>query len=82
MNGFQRELKDRILETIPHASILGNIELEEFSFIEKELYKNSEVVGTAPYIETQGLISSGSFLKGVYLYGIDPEYEELSLIHI
>ena len=76
MNGFQRELKDRILETIPHASILGNIELEEFSFIEKELYKNSEVIGTAPYIETQGLISSGSFLKGVYLYGIDPEYEE------
>ena len=76
MNGFQRELKDRILETIPHASILGNIEYEEFSFIEKELYKNSEVIGTAPYIETQGLISSGSFLKGVYLYGIDPEYEE------
>ena len=36
MNGFQRELKDRILETIPHASILGNIELEEFSFIEKD----------------------------------------------
>ena len=59
MNGFQRELKDRILETIPHASILGNIELEEFSFIEKELYKNSEVIGTAQYIETQGLISSG-----------------------
>ena len=76
MNGFQKELKDRILETIPHASILGNIEYEEFSFIEKELYKNSEVIGTAPYIETQGLISSGSFLKGVYLYGIDPEYEE------
>ena len=48
----------------------------EFSFIEKELYKNPEVIGTAPYIETQGLISSGSFLKGVYLYGIDPEYEE------
>ena len=82
MNGFQRELKERVLETIPHASILGDIQLSEFAAIEKTLYKNQEVKGVAPYIETQGLLSSGSYLKGVYFYGIVPEHEKtVSIIH-
>ena len=75
MNGFQRELKERVLETIPHASILGDIELNEFSSLEKTLYENPQVIGAAPYIETQGLLSSGSYLKGVYFLGVVPEYE-------
>lgn len=82
MNGFQRELKERVLETIPHASILGDIQLSEFAALEKTLYKNQEVKGVAPYIETQGLLSSGSYLKGVYFYGIVPEHEKtVSIIH-
>ena len=82
MNGFQRELKERVLETIPHASILGDIQLSEFDALEKTLYKNQEVKGVAPYIETQGLLSSGSYLKGVYFYGIVPEHEKtVSIIH-
>ena len=75
MNGFQKELKERILETIPHASILGNIDLDEFEAVQEILYTNSEVIGAAPFIETQGLLSSGTFLKGVYIYGVVPEYE-------
>jgi len=75
MNGFQKELKERILETIPHASIIGNIQIEEYDSIEKIVYENSQVIGVAPYIETQGLLSSGSFLKGVYIYGVIPKYE-------
>tara|TARA_Y100001936_G_scaffold187030_1_gene184974 strand:- start:439 stop:795 length:357 start_codon:yes stop_codon:yes gene_type:complete len=75
MNGFQRELKERILETIPHASLIGELELSEFSSLENTLYKNTEVIGAAPYIETQGLLSSGSYLKGVYFLGVVPKYE-------
>ena len=37
MNGFQRELKDRILETIPHASILGDIKIDRFYLYQKIL---------------------------------------------
>ena len=76
MNGFQKELKDRILDTIPHASILGDIKNEDFVSIKDILSKNPNLVGAAPYIETQGLISSGSFLKGVYIYGVESEYEK------
>ena len=75
MNGFQKELKERILETIPHASIIGNIQIQEYESIERIVYDNSQVIGVAPYIETQGLLSSGSFLKGVYIYGVIPKYE-------
>ena len=75
MNGFQKELKERILETIPHASIIGNIQIQDYESIERIVYDNSEVIGVAPYIETQGLLSSGSFLKGVYIYGVIPKYE-------
>ncbi|URQ67449.1 lipoprotein-releasing ABC transporter permease subunit [SAR86 cluster bacterium] len=75
MNGFQKELKERILETIPHASIIGNIQIQEYESIERIIFDNSQVIGAAPYIETQGLLSSGSFLKGVYIYGVIPKYE-------
>ncbi len=82
MNGFQRELKERVLETIPHASILGDIKLTEFSVLEKTLYENKKVQGAAPYIETQGLLSSGAYLKGVYFYGVVPKYEKkVSIVH-
>ncbi len=82
MNGFQRELKERVLETIPHASILGDIKLTEFSVLEKTLYENKKVQGAAPYIETQGLLSSGAYLKGVYFYGVIPVYEKkVSIVH-
>ena len=82
MNGFQRELKERVLETIPHASILGDIKLTEFSVLEKTLYENKKVQGAAPYIETQGLLSSRAYLKGVYFYGVLPEYEKkVSIVH-
>ncbi len=76
MNGFERELKTRILQAIPHASIQGNIAKPEVDNISESLMLNSNVLGVAPYLETQGLLSSGTYLKGVYIFGIDPEYEK------
>ena len=76
MNGFERELKTRILQAIPHASIQGNIAKTEVEGLSESLMLNSNVLGIAPYIETQGLLSSGTYLKGVYIFGIDPKYEK------
>ncbi len=76
MNGFERELKTRILQAIPHASIQGSIAKAEVDGISESLMLNSNVLGVAPYIETQGLLSSGTYLKGVYIFGIDPQYEK------
>jgi len=75
MNGFEKELQTRILQAIPHASIEGNISNNDIDKIVNTLYENKKIVGAAPYIETQGLVSSGSSLKGVYIYGVNPFQE-------
>ena len=76
MNGFERELKTRILQAIPHASIQGNINKDEVDGINESLMLNSNIIGVAPYIETQGLLSSGTYLKGIYIFGVDTRYEK------
>ena len=76
MNGFERELKTRILQAIPHDSIQRNINKDDKYGINESLMLNSNVLGAAPYIETQGLLSSGTYLKGVYIFGVDPQHEK------
>ena len=76
MNGFEKELKDRVLQAIPHASIVGDIQKEEITSIQSVLEKNQEIVATAPYIETQGLVGSANSLKGVYIFGIASDQEK------
>ena len=75
MNGFERELRDRILQSIPHASINGNINTNNLKVIQSLLTQNEEVIASAPYIETQGLLISKDSLKGVYICGISPNDE-------
>jgi len=75
MNGFEKELQNRILQAIPHASIVGNIKNNNVKNIIDAIGNNSNIEGAAPYIETQGLLTTGSSLKGVYIYGVDPHYE-------
>ena len=83
MNGFEKELQTRILQAVPHAAIEGNINNNDIDKIVGALYENDKVLGAAPYIETQGLISSGSSLKGVYIFGIDPVLEtSISLVSV
>lgn len=81
MNGFERELRDRILQAIPHASIEGNIKLDEIKSIQSILERNPEIIATAPFIETQGLIGSPTLLTGIYIFGISPnEEKKISLV--
>ena len=75
-NGFEREMRDRVLQAIPHASIDGNIKLSEVEAIQKILKENTQIIGSAPYIETQALLSSSNSLKGAYIFGIVPNQEE------
>lgn len=81
MNGFEKELRDRVLQAIPHASIVGNIQLEEIASVQSVLERNLEIVATAPYIETQGLLGSANSLKGVYIFGVSSDQEkQISLV--
>ncbi len=76
VNGFERELKDRLLAMTSHATIEGNrAPLANWQAIKALADEHPGVVAAAPYVSGQGLMSYGNALSGVELRGIDPELE-------
>ena len=77
VNGFERELKDRLLAMTAHASIEGvDGRMEDWEALSKVAGNNPRVSATAPFIEGQGLLVFGEQLSGVELRGIDPVAED------
>ena len=76
VNGFERELKDRLLAMTSHAAIEGLEEqLRDWDKLIEFAEKDPRVVGAAPYINGQALMIYGEELSGIELRGIDPEQE-------
>ena len=76
MNGFEAELRERILGMTSHASITGEDgELRDWRGLEPALQKEKRVLGWAPYVEGQAMLSSERRVSGSMLRGILPDYE-------
>ena len=76
VNGFERELKDRLLAMTAHASIEGmQAELADWESLVAAAPDNPRVVAAAPYLDGQALMIFGEALSGVELRGVDPEAE-------
>jgi len=71
MNGFEKELQDRILGVVPHAVITSDEPIKNFSDFVAKIKNDPEILEAAPYISFQGLISSSVSNKGVSITGID-----------
>ena len=76
MNGFEKELRDRILNVIPHASISGVEPISDWNEIYTVLKDHPKVVGAAPFIQSQMLIGSSDEVYGSNLIGINPNSEK------
>ena len=76
MNGFQKELENRILGVIPHSIIQSRDQIDNYDYLINEIKKNQNVVSAAPYINIQGLISSSYDDKPISLVGTDPKDEK------
>ena len=76
MNGFEKELENRILGVIPHSVLTSNDPINDYELLIKKAKDNNEIIDAAPYISIQGLISSSYDSKGVSVIGIDPDYEK------
>ena len=75
MNGFQEELRNRILGTVAHATIEGvNGSLSDWQRAVEVAEKDSRVLGAAPYVQTETLLQAQS-KQGALLRGIRPEME-------
>ena len=76
MNGFENELRGRILGMVSHVTITGfGGPLEDWQELREQTLKNPEVIGAAPYIEAEAMMSNLSSVSGALIRGIDPQYE-------
>ncbi|SFQ11573.1 lipoprotein-releasing ABC transporter permease subunit [Variovorax sp. 770b2] len=77
MNGFQKEVRDRMLGVVSHIEIFSRDgqALQSLDDIMAAARKNPEVIGAAPFINTQALIARGEDMKGAIVRGIDPKLE-------
>ena len=77
MNGFQKEVRDRMLSVVAHIEIItpGGNALPDLALTLKQARANPEVVGAAPFIAAQALLARGEDMKGAIVRGIDPAAE-------
>ena len=81
MNGFERELNQRILAVVPHAEILSapnatDPTIHHWQDLEKRLQQNAQIKGISPFVSFTALVENGSKLKVVQVKGIEKQAED------
>lgn len=81
MNGFERELNQRILAVVPHAEITINPNANEATINHKDmlisrLKMNEKIVALSPFVSFTALVENGSKLKVVQVKGVDKDAED------
>jgi lipoprotein-releasing system permease protein len=75
MNGFQLELRTRILSVASHIEVRGFPELKDPAAVTEIARRNPRVIATAPYVLGQAMLSAGDANRGVLIRGVDPVQE-------
>ena len=76
MNGFEVELRERILAVTAHATLTGIEEpIADWRAVAAQAAQQPHVEAVAPYIEDRGLIAHGEHVSGVLVRGIEPVAE-------
>ncbi len=77
MNGFEKELRDKILGVVAHVTVSGtNGQLADWPVQLDKLKAEKHVVGAAPYVQKQVMLTNGNLMRGVILQGIDPALQD------
>jgi lipoprotein-releasing system permease protein len=75
MNGFQKEVRDRMLSVLSHIEITAPDGLSNWEPIALKLAAQPHVVGVAPMVSSQGLLSRDNVMRGVSIRGVLPSEE-------
>ncbi len=77
MNGFQKEVRTRILGVVSHLQILADDNrLENWQEVAAVVAQHPRVLGTAPFVQAQAMLSNGQAVRGAAVRGILPAEEE------
>lgn len=76
MNGFQEELRTRILGVAAHLEISGSADrLADWPGVLAQAKQNKEVQSGAPFVNAQGMLANGDLVRGAVIRGVLPELE-------
>jgi lipoprotein-releasing system permease protein len=76
MNGFQRDVRDRMLSVIPHIQIEGiDGSLSDWNEVAARARTDPEVVASAPLVQAQAMLVRDDAVRGALISGIDPAQE-------
>jgi lipoprotein-releasing system permease protein len=79
MNGFQREIRNRILSVTSHATMMGlEGNLSNWQTVRGEVLQQPGVEAAAPYIEEQAMLANGAHIDGATVRGVLPEEEKVT----
>lgn len=73
MNGFDREIKQRLLQVIPHIEVYSDSGLPDWPRAIEKVTKSPEVVAAAPYVDGDVMVSFERGMQGVEMRGLRPE---------
>ncbi|OOE84061.1 lipoprotein transporter subunit LolE [Salinivibrio sp. PR6] len=77
MNGFERELNQRVLSVVPHAQVFGvNGPIDNWQQVKRQTEQHPNVEAAAPYVEMTVLMEHGSALQPAQIRAVDPDDEQ------
>ncbi len=76
MNGFEKELQNRILGVVPHAVIFSEEPIKDYQTLISKIKTNDEVIEAVPFISFQALATYQTLSKGISINGIDVKAEK------
>ncbi len=76
MNGFQHELRTRILSVASHIEIRGIPQLADWTRVAQLARQNARVIAAAPYVLGQAMVTAGEANRGALIRGVDPARED------
>ena len=75
MNGFDKELREKILSLVPQAAIYKHQGIEDWPSLQRQLEGQAEIEAAVPFVQLNGLASKKTLAEPVAIFGIDVDQE-------
>jgi lipoprotein-releasing system permease protein len=75
MNGFQKEVRDRMLSVLSHIEVYGNVGVPDWNVVAARAKEDPRIVGAAPFVAGQVVVTRDETVRGALVRGIDPRAE-------
>lgn len=76
MNGFDREMRTRILGMVPHATVSSYTPLDDWQAVAEQVKQHQEVLAVAPFTQLQGMLTHSGSVQPILVNGVLPGQEE------